>query len=62
MSENKHQHGKMNIKDQEETFKRFISFGLYLFYASIAAIIFWLFLIPNKINTNLFDFSFLLIF
>ena len=26
--------------DQEETFKRFISFGLYLFYASIAAIIF----------------------
>ena len=40
MSENKHKHGKMDIKDQEETFKRFISFGLYLFYASIAAIIF----------------------
>ena len=40
MSENKHQHGKMDIKDQGETFKRFISFGLYLFYASIAAIIF----------------------
>ena len=40
MSETKHKHGKMDIKDQVETFNRFISFGLYLFYASIAAIIF----------------------
>tara|TARA_A100001011_G_C14096351_1_gene750790 strand:+ start:164 stop:301 length:138 start_codon:yes stop_codon:yes gene_type:complete len=36
----KHKHGEMNIKDQKETFRRFISFGLYLFYASIAAIVF----------------------
>ena len=40
MSDTKHQHGKMDISDQQETFKRFISFGLYLFYASLAAIIF----------------------
>ena len=40
MSESNHEHGKMDITDQKETFRRFISFGLYLFYASIAAIIF----------------------
>ncbi len=40
MSDFKHEHGKMDISDQKETFRRFISFGLYLFYASIAAIIF----------------------
>ena len=40
MSENKHESGSMDIKDQVETFNRFISFGLYLFCTSIAAIIF----------------------
>ena len=40
MSDSNHEHGKMDIKDQKETFRRFISFGLYLLYASIAAIIF----------------------
>ena len=40
MSEKKHQVGSMDKKDQVQTFNRFISFGLYLFCASIAAIIF----------------------
>ncbi|MFL2812476.1 MAG: aa3-type cytochrome c oxidase subunit IV [Paracoccaceae bacterium] len=40
MSDIKHEHGKMDISDQQETFRRFISFGLYLFYASLSAIIF----------------------
>ena len=40
MSEKKHQVGSMDIKDQVQTFNRFISFGLYLFCASIAAIVF----------------------
>ncbi|MFL2803262.1 MAG: aa3-type cytochrome c oxidase subunit IV [Paracoccaceae bacterium] len=40
MSNIKHENGKMNITDQKETFRRFISFGIYLFYASISAIIF----------------------
>ncbi len=40
MSNTKHEHGKMDITDQQQTFRRFISFGLYLFYASIAAIVF----------------------
>ena len=31
---------KKDISDQQKTFSRFISFGLYLFYASFAAIIF----------------------
>ena len=38
MSDTKHEHGKMDITDQKETFRRFISFGLYLSCASLAAI------------------------
>ena len=40
MANIKHEHGKMDVTDQKETFRRFISFGMYLFYASISAIIF----------------------
>ena len=40
MSDTRHEHGKMNIKDQKETFRRFVSFGLYLSCVSLAAIVF----------------------
>ena len=40
MSEKEHEHGKMDISDQKEAFSRFISFGLYVCYAVIAALIF----------------------
>ncbi len=40
MSEEKHTHGEMDITDQKESFSRFISFGLYLCYAVIGALVF----------------------
>tara|TARA_B100000029_G_scaffold275572_1_gene270266 strand:- start:801 stop:941 length:141 start_codon:yes stop_codon:yes gene_type:complete len=40
MSDKKHQHGEMDISDQKEAFSRFISFGLYLCYAVLGALVF----------------------
>ena len=35
-----HEHGKMDITEQEKTFEGFIRFWVYLFGASIAILIF----------------------
>tara|TARA_X000000368_G_scaffold399153_1_gene369873 strand:- start:1447 stop:1587 length:141 start_codon:yes stop_codon:yes gene_type:complete len=40
MAEKKHKHGEMDISTQKEAFSRFISFGLYLSYAVIGALVF----------------------
>ena len=40
MEKKKHQHGEMDISTQKEAFSRFISFGLYLSYAVIGALVF----------------------